>query len=240
MIKQWVAAAVTLAVLTFGAVIALEAVGLLFQPGAPEPKVGSLQPRDVPEAKLQQQHEEGSLAQPPGHAERERQGREAEHLEAAKQALDEERKTADAHRWAERYRREAEQPLAVLGDKVRLAERATETGQVEHTGPPYSIKEAALVGALGEPGSGRLDAGHGDDTKQPAKGCMTPCQVKAPEAKGGVRLVRLPFVRPGQVKRSGAGAADRGSVACPLLGWLQGVMARPAPPVPASARRRAA
>jgi len=109
MIRRLLATAATSAILLAGAIIALEAVGLLFRRGTPEPVIANVHIRPVPEesapALLWKRQDELELAR----LRREEEGRhEAERSEA-----DEERALADALRWAEAYRRKRETELKV-------------------------------------------------------------------------------------------------------------------------------
>src|SRR5262245_20364565 len=165
MIRPWMGATVMLAVLTFGATVGLEAVGLLFQSGTPEPGSGNIQPRDHPEVMPPQAHQEPILAEKPGDTEEELRPHETDHQEAAGQAQDEERKTADAHRWAERYRRKTQQRLAALEQHRDVPEpKETEAAaEIDRKGPGSAVEQPMLVGAPVGPSRGDQADGRVDD-----------------------------------------------------------------------------
>jgi hypothetical protein len=118
MIRRLLATGATSAILVAAAIVALEATGLLFQKGTPEPVIANVHVREVPEetapALLWKRQEELELARLK--RAQEEVWREAERLDADRQADDEERKLADALRWAEAYRRKREggQKVAAL------------------------------------------------------------------------------------------------------------------------------
>jgi hypothetical protein len=118
MIRRLLATVATSAILVAAAMVALEATGLLFQKGTPEPVIANIHVREVPEetapALVWKRQEELELARLKGAQEEVRL--EAERLEAARQTEDEERRLADALRWAEAYRRgrEGGQKVAAL------------------------------------------------------------------------------------------------------------------------------
>jgi len=243
MIRGLLATTATLSILTVSAVVGLEAVGVLFQGGQLEPTIASVQMRDDPEARvaalLLLRQEEGDLAQLHRQAEQER--REAERQEAGSQAQDEERKAADAHRWAERYRRrhEPEQQLAALTPKREVA--SLTDAQTERKPPQYKTPEPKLAGPQPHLAIESLGGGVADATRSPARSqpevCAAICLTKSTDQRPPA-APRL-SVRPDRAKSNRATAG--GNPACPLLGWLQAAMAQPAPAAaPRTAARRRA
>jgi hypothetical protein len=151
MIRRLLATAATSAVLAAGTIIALEAAGLLFRQGTPEPVIASVHIREVPEetapALLWKRQEELALARL--NAKQEERRREAEGLEAGRQAQDEERNLDDALRWAEAYRRKREggQKVAALGPPPVVDAPA----EVEPQPMPPQIRDPKLTPAAAEP-----------------------------------------------------------------------------------------
>jgi hypothetical protein len=199
MIRRLLATAATSAILVAGAMVALEAVGLLFQKATPEPVIANVHVREVPEetapARLWKRQEELELARLKAEAERRQ---EAERQEASRQAEDEdeERKLADALRWAEEYRLEHEgrQKVAALGPPpVVDAPVAVEPQPV-----PPQTHDSKLTPAVAEPER---------DTPTTRRPSATPN-------------------RAGSMRR---GSSRPTSAGCPLLGWLQAVVAPPLP-----------
>jgi hypothetical protein len=154
MIRKLLATAATSAVLVAATIIALEAAGLLFRQGTPEPVIANVHVREVPEeaapALLWKRQEELALARLK--ADQEERRREAERQDAAGQVEDEERKLADALRWAEAYRgkHEGVQKVAALGPPpVVDAPAAAEPQPV-----PPQTREPKLTPAVAEPERG--------------------------------------------------------------------------------------
>jgi hypothetical protein len=131
MIRRLLATVGIAAVLVAGAIVALEAVGLLFRKGAPAPVIAEVHLGEVPEetapARLWKQLDEQELAK--ARAEEERRRQEAERHEAARQAEEAERK------------RPAEQKAAALGPQpvVDVA------WQVEVQPVPEQVHEVKLT-----------------------------------------------------------------------------------------------
>jgi hypothetical protein len=209
MIRRLLLTAATSALLVMCTIIALEALGLLFQRGTPVPVINSVVTTEVPEesavALFWKRQDELALARL--QAEQERL-HEAEQQEAARQVEDEKRSLADALRWAEQYRRrrEAEVKLAALGPPPVTDAR----GQVE-----------PQPGAAVEPQPGPQQA---REVKLAA----------AAAAAGRVhRTVHRPAARADRPRVARRGASRDIAAGCPLLGWIETLMAPPSP------RRRA-
>jgi hypothetical protein len=153
MIRRLLATVALSAVLLLSTVIALEAVGRLFQEESPEPAVLNVDVGEVPEetapARLWKQLDELEAAK--AEAERkEVERKEAEREEAARQAA-EERKRAEAVRLAEeeRGRPRVEVKVATLGpppvgDAPWQADVKPAPGQAHRT---HEVKLAATVAA---------------------------------------------------------------------------------------------
>jgi hypothetical protein len=141
MIRRLLATAATSAILLAGAIIALEAVGLLFRKGTPEPVIANVHIRPVPEesapALLWKRQDELELA---------RLRREAEQQASA---ADEERALADALRWADAYRRkrESELKVAALGPSPML----DSSRQVDVQPAPPQDRDLKLTASVAEP-----------------------------------------------------------------------------------------
>src|SRR5262245_747877 len=117
MIRKLMATTASSAILLLGAVVGLEAVGLIFRGSPPQPRIASIQTGlDDPEAlaaALLWRQQEQDMAEARRKAEEELRRFEAGRQDAAGQAREEEGRLADALRWAERYRqRQAEVRLA--------------------------------------------------------------------------------------------------------------------------------
>ena len=134
--------------------VALEAAGLLFQKGTPEAVIANVHVREVPEetaaALLWKRQEELELARLKG--EQEELRLEAERLEAGRQAEDEERKLADALRWAEAYRRRRDggRKVAALGPPPVVDASA----DVEPQPVPPQTRDPKLTPAVAAPERG--------------------------------------------------------------------------------------
>jgi hypothetical protein len=194
MIRRLLATAATSAILLAGAIIALEAVGLLFRRGTPEPVIANVHIQPVPEetapALLWKRQDELKLARLRAEEERIR--------EADRQAseADEARALADALRWAEDYRRKRE-----AGQKVAAL------GPLPVVDPPLPV----------EPGP---------EPKQ-ARDPKITAAVAGPE-RSRPMVDRL-SARSDRARSGRRGARRASGIGCPLLGWLQTVMAPPAP-----------
>lgn len=148
MIRRLLATAATSAILLAGAIIALEAVGLLFRRGAPEPVIANVHIWEVPEqsapALLWKRQDELELA-------RLRREEEERRREAERQAseVDEERGLADALRWAEAYRRKRETKLkvAALGPPPML----DSPWQVDVQPAPPQARDLKITATVAEP-----------------------------------------------------------------------------------------
>lgn len=166
MIRRLLATAATSAILVAAAIIALEAAGLLFRQGTPEPVLANVHLREVPEetapALLWKRQEELALARLK--AEQEERRQEAERQDTGRQAQDEERKLADALRWAEAYRRKREggqQVAALSPPPVVDAPAAAEPQPVPpQTGEP-KLTPAVADPERGSPTTHRPSAGPG-------------------------------------------------------------------------------
>ena len=154
MIRRLLATAATSAILVAAAIVALEAAGLLFRQGTPEPVIANVHIREVPEetapALLWKRQEELALARLKAGQEERR--REAERLDAGRQAEDEARNLADALRWAEAYRRKREgvQKVAALGPPPLVGAPA----EVEPQPAPPQARDPKLTPAAAEPERG--------------------------------------------------------------------------------------
>jgi hypothetical protein len=209
MIRRLLLTAATSALLVVCTIIALEALGLLFQRGTPEPVINSVLTPDIPEESavtlFWKRQDELALARI--QAEQERLY-EAEQQEAARQAGDEERSLADALRWAEQYRRrrEAEVKLAALGPPPVTDARGQVEPQpdaaVEPQPRPQQTRELKLAAATAA--TARVH-----------------------------RTAYRPAARPDRPRVARRGASRDTAAGCPLLGWIETLMAPPSP------RRRA-
>jgi hypothetical protein len=195
--RKLMASIASLTLLLLGAVVALEALGLIFRAGPPQPKIASIQiGQDDPEAMaadlLWQRQEEAEG--------RRRSDQDRHQFEAARQAeaartVEEEKGLADALAWAERYRRrrEVERRVAGLGRPQAAAEPAESAGkpQPQHQlQDPHGLKIAAAA--------------------EPA-----PASRSAERSLAGPQRARS---RRRHIRRV---AHSR----CPFLGWLHTVMA---------------
>jgi len=209
MIRRLLATAATSALLVVCTIIALEALGLLFQRGTPEPVIGNTAIADIPEesavALLWKRQDQLALARL--QAEQQRR-HEAEQQEALAQAEDEERNLADALRWAEQYRLKhgAEVKVAALGPPAVTDARGQAEAQAEPSvGPqrrPQLTRDLKLAAAVAE--TGRVH-----------------------------RTAHRPAARPDRPRAVRRGDARGTAAGCPLLGWIETMMAPPSP------RRRA-
>lgn len=217
MTRNLLATTVTLAILTAGAIIGLEAVGLLFQGEATVPIVASMQTdedRERREEALLKQRQEDEPTLAAARAEQEFRRREADQQEAAlKQPQEEERKLADAHRWAEQYRqrREAEQQQAALKQPQEERNSAEAPRQAEPQPPRQEADERKLAGTLTAPASQRLAEKRAD-------------QASPPTESGDAGVKRAAHHRYPRVDRRNFASTQ--NVVCPWLGWL----ARPTAP----------
>jgi hypothetical protein len=200
MIRKLMATIASSAILLLGALVGLEALGLIFRVDPPQLRIASIRTGlDDPEAlaaALLWQQQEADSAEARRKAEDELRRFEAARQDPAGQAREEERRLADALRWAERYRqRQAEVRLtparvAALHQPQAVAkppEAAEPAGQPQP--PPQPIRDVKLVAAT-EP--------------------LAPPRAAA----------RPSSARPGPAGAHRARAGRAAGPGCPLLGWL--------------------
>lgn len=200
------------ALLLVGAIVGLEALGLIFRGSPPQPRIASIQtgledPEALAAALLWQRQEEGQ-AEAWRKAEEELRRFEAAGQDAAGQAEAEKRRLADALRWAERYRqRQAEVHLAqarvaALGRPQAMVKPPEAAAPAQPQLPP---KQAAPQ----QPGEVKLAAAAGEPALPP-------------------QAQHRPSGRPAWTRRTDAHRAGRSG--CPFLRWLQAVVAPPTSP----------
>jgi hypothetical protein len=174
MIRRLLAAGAMSAIVLAGAIVALEAFGLLFQRGAPEPAILNIHAQEVPE--------ESAPALLWKRLEEEQQRRhEAERQEAARRAAEEERKLA-------------EQKVAALGPAPLVD-------------PPWRIEVQPV----------------------PEQARVLKVTVSVAEPELGTPTVHRASARPDRARSIRRGAGRVSGPGCPFLGWLEAVMAPPAP-----------
>jgi hypothetical protein len=234
MIPRLLATAVALTILTVGVVIGLEAAGVLFQKGVQEPAIASMlsphSPEDLAVDDVTPPQEDEGLAELLLQAEFHR--RDAEWEEATGQAADEDRKLADALRWAERYgaQKRPRQQAAVL--RLPLEAAANPPGLTD----PGEGKPPEPVSAAPPPRKA-VAVPTMVDEQRPAD--LKPAKARAEDRARPSRRQGPP--PPARTKAHRAGAGHDGSIRCPFLAWLHDVFAPAASAahVP-SLRRRAA
>jgi uncharacterized protein YfaS (alpha-2-macroglobulin family) len=211
-IGRLLATAATSVILLLGAVIALEALGLLFWKESPqsEPVVANVHFREVPEetapARLLKQLEEQELAEAKAKEERAAQAK----AEAARAA--EERRAPEETAKAELALQEAERQAAAAEAEARkLAEaRRLEAEQAERK------KMAALVPP--------------PVTDAPSQAEAEPAPVKLAPAAGpesSKRIVHVTQARRERTRVVRRLAVHRATPRCPFLAWLETVMGPP-------------
>jgi hypothetical protein len=162
MMRKLMTTTASLTLLLGGAVVALEAVGLIFRAGPPQPRIASIQTGlDDPEthaaALLWQRQEEAEARR---RADQDRRQFEAEWQAAVARAAEEEKWFTDAVAWAERYRRrrEAQRRVAAL-DRREAATPAEAAGKPQPP-PLREARDLEVAAAAAEPGpapgAGRL------------------------------------------------------------------------------------
>lgn len=221
MIPRLLATAVALTILTVGAIIGLEAVGVLFQKGVQEPAIASMlsphSPEDLAADGVTPPQEDEGLAELLLQAEFHR--REAEREEAARQAADEDRKLADALRWAERYRARhgPGQQVAVLVVPLEAATAPSGLAGPNKGKPPEPEAVApSLPEAVAEPAS--VDKQRQADLKLAKSEAEDRARPIGPQGRP----------RPARTRAHRAGVGHDGGFRCPFLAWLQEVLAPPA------------
>jgi hypothetical protein len=192
----------TWALVLVGALVALEAAGLIFRAGAPQPRIASVQTAlDDPEVRaaalMWQQREEAEARR---RAEADRRHFEAERAKAAAEAAEERKGFADALAWAEAYRnrREAGRHVAALGQPqlAATAAEASPSPQPQPAPPPARDADLKLAAVAAEP---------------------------APRTAG------RPLARPDRAAPRRRHLPRAARTRCPFLGWLEAVMPPPAP-----------
>jgi hypothetical protein len=211
-IQRLLATVATSAILLLGAVIALEALGLLFVKESAEPAVANVHFREVPEetapAQLMKQLEEQERAEAKVRQERARQ----EQANEAQASEEEQRRQAAADAEAARRLAEAEER------EVEKAEQSAPTG-----------KAAQRVAALGPPPV--TDAPPSRPEVQqppPQEGASTVKLAPAAGPEQGKRTVHLTSARRERARRLHRSA--RAGSRCPFLAWWETVVLGPPAP----------
>lgn len=195
-LRRLLAMVATSAILMLGAVIALEALGLLFQRQSPEPApvIANINVPDVPEetapALLMKQLEEQERAEAKVKAEQAKE---------------------------EQLRQEAER-LKAAAEAEEAARKLAEAGKLE------AEKAAQKVAALGPPPV--MDAPPQPEVREPTpqEGARNAKLTPSARPEQGKRTLHLTPGRREQARRARRSAARAGSTRCPFLAWWETVV----------------
>jgi hypothetical protein len=225
MVKRLLATTVVLGFLGFGATVTLEAVGVLFHVGVADPEQRAEAFLARLEADLNSPDLPTEPVEMPSAAGQERPERGAQGLAAVEPMQEEHRAVAFVQERP--HRNKGERMLAAAGSESRQGPLAAATALPEASRIPLSHEALELAGpAASQVPAAVIAAATVPSAPRSVRGCAGPCEAKSVALRPGPPPTRRP-ARPPRPAYARASAAGTGGSGCPVLDWLDSVIAAP-------------